>query len=295
MGPSPAGYGGGVDQLTSLTSPQRDAVEALAAAAAAADGVAPLNEEAFLQLGREDALHWLASHDDHLVGYAQWQPANATGQVVVHPDHRRRGHGTALYAALAADVAEPALWAFGDRHAAQRFAARIGLVPARGLHIMERGLEASAPRPVPGGITLRPFTDADADAFLTVNAAAFAGHPEQGHFSASDLASRRAEPWWDPAGLILAEDDEGVVGFHWTKRHDANTGEVYVLGVHPRGSGRGLGGVLLDAGLHHLAAGGASRVILYVDAGNTPAVGLYHRSGFRVVHTDTLYRPAPRD
>ena len=33
-------------------------------------------------------------------------------------------------------------------------------------------------------------------------------------------------------------------------------------------------------------------MILYVDAGNAPAVALYERSGFRVVHTDTLYRPA---
>ena len=87
-------------------------------------------------------------------------------------------------------------------------------------------------------------------------------------------------------------EGDDVRGFHWTKRHDDVTGEVYVLGVHPRGGGRGLGGVLLDAGLAHLAAGGNSRVILYVDAGNAPAVALYERSGFRVVHTDTLYRPA---
>lgn len=283
-----------MDQLTSLTAPQRDGVAALAAHAEAADGVAPLNEEAVLQLGRSDARHWLATSDDVLVGYAQWQPAAATGQLVVHPDHRRQGHGSALYAALTGDVAEPAVWAFGDSHAAQRFAAAVDLVPARGLHIMERRLEAVPPRPATDDVALRPYADADAAAFLAVNAAAFAGHPEQGHFAASDLANRQAEPWWDPAGLILAEDEEGIVGFHWTKRHPDGTGEVYVLGVHPRGAGRGLGGVLLDAGLAHLAAGGADRVILYVDAGNIPAVGLYERNGFRVFHTDTLYRPAVR-
>lgn len=281
-----------MERLTSLTPEQRDAVLALAAAAEDTDGTAPLNEEAHLQLDRDDALHWLAVAGDTLVGYAQWQPSNGTGQLVVHPEHRRAGHGTSLFAALTADIAEPAVWAFGDLHGAQRFAASAHLVPARGLHIMERELAGASARPAPEGVRLRPFTDADASAFLAVNAAAFADHPEQGHFSADDLANRQAEPWWDPAGLILAEDAEGVVGFHWTKRHDADTGEVYVLGVHPRGAGRGLGGVLLDAGLAHLAGGGASRVILYVDAGNAPAVALYERSGFRVFHTDTLYRPA---
>ena len=265
----------------------------LSAAARTVDGVAPLNEEAHLQLGRAGALHWLATDANRVLGYAQWQPANATGQLVVHPEHRRLGHGTSLFAALISDVAAPAVWAFGDLHGAQRFAAASGMVPTRGLHIMEQDLTAPARgRTVPDGVRLRPFTDADADAFLAVNAAAFADHPEQGHFSAEDLANRQAEDWWDPAGVILAEDADGVVGFHWTKRHDATTGEVYVLGVHPRGGGRGLGGVLLEAGLAHLAAGGASRVILYVDAGNAPAVALYERSGFTVVHTDTLYQPA---
>lgn len=281
-----------MEPLSSLTPVQHASVLDLCAAAEAADTVAPLNEEARLQLGRPDALHWVARDGDTVVGYAQWQPANATGQLVVHPDHRRSGHGTSLFAALLADVPEPAVWAFGDLHGAQRFAASAGMVPGRGLHIMERELTDAVPREVPEGVRLRPFTDADADAFLAVNAAAFADHPEQGHFSAADLANRQAEAWWDPAGLILAEDAEGVVGFHWTKRHDDVTGEVYVLGVQPRGGGRGLGGILLDAGLAHLAAGGNSRVILYVDAGNAPAVALYERSGFRVVHTDTLYRPA---
>ena len=182
-----------MEPITSLTPAQHASVLDLCAAAEAADTVAPLNEEARLQLGRPDALHWVARDGDAVVGYAQWQPANATGQLVVHPDHRRSGHGTSLFAALLADVPEPAVWAFGDLHGAQRFAASAGMVPGRGLHIMERELTDAVPREAPEGVRLRPFTDADADAFLAVNAAAFADHPEQGHFSAADLANRQAE------------------------------------------------------------------------------------------------------
>ena len=105
--------------------------------------------------------------------------------------------------------------------------------------------------------------------------------------------ARQHEDWWEPEGLILATQGASLLGFHWTKRHDADTGEVYVLGVSPQEAGRGLGKVLLQAGLARLARGGATRVILYVDAGNDAAVALYRKAGFQVEHTDTLFGTAP--
>ena len=285
-----------MDSCTRLAPAQADAVLALAAVATAADGRDPLNEEARLLLRREGARHWLVPAESGLAGYAQWQPDNATAQLVVHPAARRRGVGTRLLAALAARTAAPAVWAFRDLPAAQGFAAAAGLVPVRGLLVLAKPLDDVVTPEPPAGVTLRPFTDADADAFLATNAAAFVHHPEQGHFSAADLAARQSEEWWDPAGLVLAEDADGVAGFHWTKRHDADTGEVYVLGVHPRAAGRGLGGVLLQAGLAHLARGGVRRVILYVDADNTTAVRLYERGGFTRDHADVLYgQPVPAE
>ncbi|WP_454228531.1 mycothiol synthase [Propioniciclava flava] len=284
-------YGDFVDPRSSLTPHQRLAVIDLAAAAERADGTPPLNEEATLALTRDDARHWLVEAGGVLVGYAQEQPANQTAQIVVHPQHRRAGHGTALLAALT-ESASPHVWAFGTSDAAQGFAAARGLVAVRGLSMMERVLSEESAPSTPEGVTLRGYTDADAEAFLALNAAAFAHHPEQGHFSAADLVARQHEDWWEPAGLILATQQDTLLGFHWTKRHDADTGEVYVLGVAPEASGRGLGKVLLQAGLAHLSRGGATRVLLYVDAGNEAAVALYRKAGFVVVHTDTLYAPA---
>ncbi len=130
---------------------------------------------------------------------------------------------------------------------------------------------------------------------LRVNAAAFAHHPEQGSMDAGELAERMAEPWFDPAGLLVADAGDRLLGFHWTKRHSATLGEVYVVGIDPAAQGLGLGKLLVDVGLRHLRDGGADEVLLYVESGNAPAVGLYEGLGFTHAAADThvMYvRPA---
>ena len=96
---------------------------------------------------------------------------------------------------------------------------------------------------MPDGVTVRGYEPGDADEVLRVNAAAFAHHPEQGSMDADDLAARMAEPWFDPAGLLVADTGDRALGFHWTKQHDADLGEVYVVAIDPAAQGRGLGKV----------------------------------------------------
>lgn len=283
--------------LLTLSEPDVFDVRKLAEMVAASDGVGPLNEEALLSLGDAHAStrHWLARDNGTLAGYAQWNPEHGTAQLTVHPGYRRLGFGTQLSLSVTATSPRADFWAFGDLAPARQFAAHLGLTPVRGLLRMGRPLTpADALSPAEAAATgFRSFSNADASALLAVNAAAFAGHPEQGSFSLADLDARRAAGWFDPEGLLLAEDDQGVVGFHWTKitPEDPRTGEVYVIGVHPRAAGRGLGAALLRAGLAHLLARGCSRVILYVDEGNETAVNLYRRSGFDTEHIDRLYGP----
>ena len=141
---------------------------------------------------------------------------------------------------------------------------------------------------VPSGVTVRGYRDSDAADVVAVNAAAFAHHPEQGAMDLDNLARRMAEPWFDPAGLLLAVDDGGeLLGFHWTKQHDEQTGEVYVVGVRPTAQGRGLGRLLTVAGLQHLASRGVAEVILYVESDNAPARHVYEGLGFSHAPADT--------
>lgn len=208
--------------------------------------------------------------------------------LAVHPGHRGEGRGAALAAAVSADVVTA--WSHGDHPAAAPLATQHGLRAARRLWVMRRGLNVPLPElMVPAGVNLRSYRSGDADELLRVNAAAFEDHPEQGAMDATDLADRMGEPWFDASGLLLATDDTTgrLLGFHWTKRHSPEHGEVYVVGIDPAAQGRGLGRLLTLAGLHHLADGRTRDVLLYVEEDNAAARTVYERLGFTHDEADT--------
>ncbi|MCE3555496.1 mycothiol synthase [Pseudonocardia sp. RS11V-5] len=288
-------------------------VRALAEAAERADGREPFSEQFLLNLrggARESVVHLVVGTEgatdragsespgveDVVAGYAQLDGTSA--ELAVHPDHRRRGIGTALLAELTTRAEKLDVWAHGDLPAAAALAASRGLERARVLWQMRRTPDAG-PLPaltVPEGATIRPFVVGEDEAeFLRVNNAAFDWHPEQGGWSIDQVREREAEEWFDAEGFLLAVDAGGtLLGYHWTKVHpptatEPSMGEVYVLGVDPAAHGRGLGRVLTLAGLHHLAGRGLDTVLLYVEADNAPAVRVYEKLGFTVHTADVMY------
>jgi mycothiol synthase len=263
----------------------------IAAAAEAADGASPLDEAARIALADGRARVVVAEG-----GFALLHDGDLS--LAVHPEHRGRGVGSALLARAESAYDDMTAWSHGDHPAAARLAASHGWERVRDLWVMRRAASAELPPlEVPPGVTVRSYRDSDAADVVRVNAAAFAHHPEQGAMDADNLARRMAEPWFDPAGLLVAEDATGMLGFHWTKQHDTRLGEVYVVGVSPLAQGRGLGRVLTLAGLHHLAARGVEEVLLYVESDNAPAVAVYSRLGFEHAARDThvQYRRVSRD
>jgi mycothiol synthase len=221
-----------MERSVRLTESQIGEVLSLVEAATGADGVAPLSEHALLRL--RDGGHGLTitSPSGAVVAYAHLDPAtdeeSAAAELVVHPSHRRQGHGRALlrtvlaeagrlHEGAAAETSRPPsggglrVWAHGDLPAAAALAGSEGLRRVRALFQMRR--RAADPLPelrVPDTLRLRTFVPGqDEEAWLEVNRRAFADHPEQGAWTIEDVRLREREPWFDPAGFFLAHDVRG--------------------------------------------------------------------------------------
>lgn len=335
-----------VEQAGRLPARDVEAVLALVRRATDTDGVAPLSEHVLLHLrrgGEEPGRHLIVRRADGgggddpaggahaVVAYAHLDPTDsvdgASAELVVDPEHRRRGHGRLLVTALLPLAQELAdgrlrLWAHGESADAGALAAAMGFDRVRELWQMRRSLYAALPRvEVPDGVRVRTFAPDDADAVLAVNAAAFADHPEQGRWTRADVDARLGEDWFDPAGLFLAVRDDGgaqdgeLLAFHWTKVHGAVShahadegtaagspapagaehaheavGEVYVVGVSPAAQGRGLGRLVTLLGLRYLRDRGLNQAMLYVDADNEAAVRTYTALGFARWDVDVQFR-----
>lgn len=303
-----------------LSGDEQERVRDLVETATRADGVAPVGEQVLRELSTERTGHLLATAENgEVLGYLNLAPgrdeADAMGELVVHPDHRRRGLGTDLIRSAVDRMAgRIRFWAHGTLPAAAALAAALDMTAVRELMQMQRSLRDVPDVELPAGVTVRTYAGPADDAeLLRVNNAAFSWHPEQGGWSEDEISTRRGEPWFDPDGLFLAFDDAtgALLGFHWTKVHAEHPGlgEVYVVGVDPAAQGHGLGRVLTLVGIGHLAerlggyasGAGAQRpggtddptVMLYVEADNRAAVATYQRLGFAVTNVDTAFAPRP--
>jgi len=281
-----------------------EAIGTLARQSPDAGDTPPLSEQTLLRLTAGQPVHHLVcQQDDTLLGYAQLDPDGGSADNAAHTVEL-----IATDPLVATELLEAAgrlvgaaglrLWAHGRNSVAAQAATQAGWQPVRTLLQLRRSLTdlddvVPAEPPLPDGVRIRTFRpDLDADAWLALNARAFASHPEQGRWSRADLDDRIAAPWFDPAGFLLAVREEQLLGYHWTKVHTDTPepmGEVYVLGVDPAAQGLKLGKALLGAGLRHLHERGLGTVLLYVEADNAPARALYEGLGFTVFARDIQF------
>lgn len=297
--------------LEFLDLAQREAVHRIVASSTAADGVPPLSEHVWLHLregGDDHDLHFLAHRDGQVVGYAHLDLTDhvdgPSAEIVVDPRWRGQGVGRALMAeVIALSGPRLRLWSHGDLPVAAHLSAALGFQRIRTLIQMRRSLLSPLPH---ADLTVRGFqVRRDEAAWLTLNAQAFRDHPEQGHWTQTDLDRRLSESWFDPEGFLIHERDGQIVAFCWTKVHGRHgtggsdqeghhshdlIGEIYVIGVDPKYRGEGLGRALTIAGLRHLRSHDVPTAMLFVDATNTPAIAMYQSLGFAEWGRDVMYR-----
>lgn len=230
----------------------------------------------------------IAQSDGQIVGYAGLAPSGRPGEWAMEIVTGRMGReqvAELVDAATATAVQSGARrlrwWTFdSDDHA---IPPHLGFQPERELLIMARDLPAQSAPEFGPEFVVRPFrVGEDEAAWLAVNNVAFAGHPENGDLTLSDLERRTAMDWFESDGLRMAWHDDDLAGFCWTKIHPGGRGEIYIIGVDPAYQGRGLGEALVLEGMRHLTEAGCPEVFLYTEGDNVKAVKLYERLGMTV-------------
>jgi mycothiol synthase len=285
-----------VRNLPALDADLADGVQRLVSRSPAAVDSPPISERGLLHLRAGEPFgHLVATRNGELTGYLQLEHAGDHVGLELAAVNLEVA-ATLLSEAIARSGDQRLLlWAHGAKSVVHAAAQQADFTAVRSLFQMRRSLDTPPipDLPTPDGVQIRPFVPGqDDEAWLTVNARAFAKHPEQGGWTQADLDDRITTTWFDPAGFLLAVRDDKVIGFHWTKVHDDGDepfGEVYVLGVDPDAQGLKLGHMLLAAGLRHLRDRGLKTVTLYTEATNVRAVKLYGGFGFTEFTTDTQY------
>jgi [ribosomal protein S18]-alanine N-acetyltransferase len=134
----------------------------------------------------------------------------------------------------------------------------------------------------PGEATLSEAGPRDAEAMAALHATAFRRGWSEDEVERllldRQVVAHRATKGRTLAGFILS-------------RMAADEAEILSVAVAARWRGRGLARRLLDLNLRRLAGLGVRTVFLEVEEGNTPALRLYDRAGFRQAARRPGYYP----
>ncbi|TDC78390.1 GNAT family N-acetyltransferase [Micromonospora sp. KC606] len=245
----------------------------------------------------EDWAAWVAELDGRVVGWASAYRNSQTsepnfGEISlphVHPEHRGRGGGTALFTAALAH-----LRAIGARRVltwaqpeALPFARRHGFAPSRELRYSALDLRPTPPMPQPPpGVRLLSAAEVGPRLLHRLDAEAARDEPGDAPVDAMSYDSWQYEVWQNPGldreASTLAEADGTPVALSLVKRDGDRMWSEFTgtLSTHRR---RGFAGLVKRAALHRAAARGVRTAYTSNDGANAPMLAVNARLGYRPV------------
>jgi mycothiol synthase len=244
---------------------------------------------------------FLAELDGPLVGYADMVRELEIGRVIldgaVHPAHRGRGMGSRLLEIaiehsrkLRAEVVQIPI--------AQGIQAGEHFVRKRGFRLVRRHWQMSFTEyrgwalHIPQGFELRHFVPGDEESLCALQNFAFAGSWGFRPNTVEEIHYLANTSWCQPEGILLISEGQRKVGYCWTMDDpvEKQKGYIRMMGVDPGYRGRGLGRVILVAGIEYLRKRGMTEIELLVDSRNHSAKRLYQSAGFKRKGTTLWYQ-----
>ena len=235
---------------------------------------------------------FLAEENGLLVGYAEIWCETEIGRVIldgaVHPAHRCRGVGNSLL-----EMAIERSHRMGSEAVqipiGQKMTASQSFVEKRGFALVRRHWQMGittygrAALPALHGYEVRHFARGDEEGLCALQNLAFAGHWGFRPNMIEEVRYLANTSLCHPEGILFITEGQRMVAYCWTI-DDAvysKKGYVRMMGVDPAYRGRGLGKMVLMAGIEYLRERGMKKIELMVDSRNPVAKRLYQSLGFK--------------
>jgi GNAT superfamily N-acetyltransferase len=253
-------------------------------------------------------LHLKAERHGQLVGWGwaglDWLSARSTDAlagVIVHPAHRGRGIGSALWGALDAHlgaIGATVVRGQGDGTTAPSFAEprRFRQTAVQTILALDVTTVETAPAP-PSGVCVMPFTafDAERERLFAVDVATVQDEPGDYDFGGMTFADWEREtfghPNFDPElSAVVCVDGEPVGTSLVYADHESGRAVHGGMGILREQRGRGLGLLLKQHVTAWARDAGVVQAFTANDESNAPMLAINRRLGYALYTTRTSWR-----